>query len=891
MKGINKKPPRLAVWILQRIGNIGDKFSLFGDMEEEYSKIVRDISYKRARSWYWWQVFISLPPVLKNSIYWSVQMFKNYLKMAYRISKKNGVFSSINIFGLAIGIAAFLIIFNYVVFETSYDSFHENADNIYRIRNDRIYEDIHDKSAGCPPAVGPTLKKEFPEVLEFARLYGTAFMNNIVSSIPDGEGSPGSPEPVIFNQEKVFYADPSFLRIFSFSMVNGSEIALDEADTAVISESSALKYFGDQDPMGKIIAVTNDYGSDQLYKITGVFKDIPENSHVKFEFLLSYITLINLNKEAAYYWGWNAFNTYILLASDADPQDILAKLPQMVEKYKNYSQDYRREYVLQPLKQIHLHSHLRFEPEVNGDAKTVAFLIAVAIFILLIAWVNYINLSTARSMMRSKEVGVRKALGSQRFQLIKQFILESFLFNTLAVAIGVAIVAASLPFFSRLSGKPLAFSLWNHVWLWLVLSVIAGAFLSGIYPAFVLSSYDPIEALARKIRRSGKGVNLRKMLVIFQFSLSIVLIASTLIVYSQLAFIRGQDLGFDMEQTLIVKAPRIPRDFKDLAYRFKNELLLYPSIKNIAISSTVPGKEYSNASSGIRPLNSHPEDGKRCFFINVDDDYFDFYGIELAAGRNFSKEFGTEKDAVILNEEALRIFGYENPESSLNQKILLGGLGGQIKETIGVIENYHHKSMKSNLQPIIFSYTDRGSYIEGGNYFSLKIDGKNARLVIALIESKWKEVFPGQPFENFFLDEFFDIQYRADQRFGKVFGLFAILAIFVSCLGLFGLASFVSEQRTKEIGIRKVLGASVSGIVYLLSREFTIWVLIANIIAWPIAYTAMKNWLENFAYRITIGVWMFLLAGALALVVALMTVSYQAVKAAGADPVDSLRYE
>ncbi len=857
-------------------------------MEEEYSKINRDRGSRKARLWFWSQVLISIPPFFRNSVYWSLQMLSNYLKTAIRVLIKNKAFSLINILGLAIGIAAFLIILNYVAYETSYDTFHENADFIYRIRNDRIYEDIHDKSAGCPPAVGPTLKGEFPEVLESARLYGTSYMNNLVSYVPGGDPvrtASTTPQGVVaFNEHKLFYAEDSFLKMFSFPMMKGTESALDEVDTAVLSVSSARKYFGDEEPIGKIIAVTNNYGK-QLYRITGVFEDIPDNSHVKFDFLLSYDSLIRLNSDAEYYWGWNAFNTYVLLAPDADPQSLERKLPQIVEKYKNYSEDYRREYLLQPLKKIHLYSHLRFEPEVNGDAESVHFLIAIAIFILLIGWANYINLSTARSMMRAKEVGVRKALGSQRLQLIKQFISESFLFNLLAVGVAIAFVWISLPFFSQFSGKPLTFALWSNIWLWLVLSVVGGAFLSGIYPAFILSAFNPVEVLTRKPTRSTKGINLRKGLVVFQFALSIILIASTLVVYRQLSFMHSQDLGFSLEQTLVLRAPRVSDDSRDLAKRFRDELLAYPEIKNIAISTAVPGKEYSNAASGIRPLNSNPEDGRRCFFINVDDKYFDLYGIKFSVGRNFSHEFGTDSDAVILNEEAVRIFGYESPEQALNQKILLGGLGGEIKEIVGIIKDYHHKSLKSNIQPIIFSFAERGYY------YSLKIDGQYTSQIISLIQAKWQEVLPGQPFEYFFLDESFNIQYKADQQFGNVFGLFAVLAVFVSCLGLFGLASFISEQRTKEIGIRKVLGASVSGIIFLLSKDFTKWVLLANAIAWPIAYYTMKSWLQNYAYRIEVGWWMLLLAGALALAISLVTVSYQAIKAAVANPVDSLRYE
>ncbi len=902
-------------------------------------------------------------------------MIKNYIKIALRNVIRHKGYSFINITGLSVGMAAFLLIFLYVSFELSYDDFHENADHIYRIRNDRIYKDIHDKSAGCPPAVGPTIKKEFPEVLESARIYNVSYMNNIVSYVAENDyiqtvnfqlkgydnagkvalvGSlnnwssnrnllerkeeqweceiqltpgeyryifivddnrildPNNPNQeqidgraysvitikqpastskiVSFNQDKVFYAEASFLKIFSFPMLEGSpELSLDNPDTAIISESSARKYFGNGDPLGKMIIVTNNYGK-QFYKITGIFKDVAENSHIKFELLLSYKTLINLNNQAAYYWGWNAFNTYVLIEPKADPHALEMKFPQLIEKYNNYDKDYRRQYILQPIKDIHLHSNLRHEPEVNGNARTIYFLTIISVFILLIAWINYINLSTTRSIKRAKEVGIRKVLGSSHLQLIKQFIFESVFLNILAVIIALVIVEIFLPYFSRLTGKPLILLQWSNTWLWLALSISIGAIFSAIYPAFILSSFNPVTVLKVRLAHLYKGINFRRCLVIFQFAISIILIIGTLIVYKQLSFMRNQDLGIDIEQILAVKIPG------ELAYsanhinRFKKELLGYPSIKNITASSTIPGKEYSNASSGIRPLNSNPEDGKRCFFITVDYEYFDFFGIKLLAGRKFSKAFSTDMNDIILNEEAAKIFGYENPNNALKQKILHGGLGEQIKETIGVIKNYHHKSLKESLQPIIFSLTE-GDVNGRNNYFSLKISGRNIDQTISLVKNKWEHVFPGKPFDYFFLDESFSNQYKSDQQFGRVFGLFTMLAFLISCLGLFGLASFTTEQRTKEIGIRKILGASVSSILLFLTKEFTKWVLIANIIAWPIAYYAMHRWLQDFAYRTNIGIFTFIISALLALTIALLTVSYQAVKAALANPIEALRYE
>jgi len=975
MKNPNLKPPRIAEWILRRIANREEREMIGGDLLEEYKETAEKKGIGRARLWYWTLILVSTPSFIKSHLYWSVQMFRNYLKIAYRNIRRHKGYSFINIFGLAIAIAAAFLIFLFVSFELSYDRFHENSDRIYRVRNDRIYSDIHDKSSGCPPALGPTLKEEFPEIIESARVYPASFMSNIVSYDPSNsyvqtvqfklkgfedagkvsiigffnnwdqdrnvfrrkgdqwEGEvvlppgkyaykfvvddkeildPDNPDQVTyesgtyslnivkeqvapsrmitFSEERVFYAESSFLKMFSFPSVKGfPESALEDPNTVVISESAARKYFRDEDPTAKMIILTNQYGT-HLCQITGVCKDVPRNSHIKFDFLLSYKTLIQKNRQAAHYWGWNMFYTYVLFSPTANPQSLESKFLAFIERHELSGDDFKREFILQPLRDIHLSSSLRWEPEGIGNARTVYFLTIIAVFIMLIAWVNYINLSTARSMTRAREVGIRKVVGSRRLQLVKQFIYESAFVNILAVICGLILVLVFLPFFNRLTGLPLSLSQGDHAWLWLALAILLGAVLSALYPALVLSSFMPVTVLRGLHSHSSKGVNFRKGLVIFQFAISIILIAGTLTVYKQLSFMRNQDLGVNIEQTMALRIPGAMAYSTDRVDRLKRALLDYPSIKAVSASSTIPGEEYSNAASGIRPLNSDPEDGKRCFFITVDYEYFDFYGIELLAGRKFSKEFSTDMDAAILNEEAVKMFGYEGPEKSLNEKILLGGLGEQIIETVGVIKNYHHKSLKDALQPVIFTLTE-GDPNGRSNYFSVKLDTRNISHTLSLVRDRWDEVYPGKPFEYFFIDESFNNQYRSDQQFGNIFGLFAAFSVFISCLGLFGLAAFMVEQRTKEIGIRRILGASESGIVFLLSKEFTKWVLVANIIAWPVAFYAMSRWLQNFAYRTSMGVGIFILSGLLAFIIAVITVSYQSIKVAITNPVDSLRYE
>ncbi len=804
-------------------------------------------------------------------------MLKNYLKTAFRNFLRNKGNTIINIVGLASGIAVFFLIIQYVSFELSYDSFNKNTDRIFRIVNNRIYSDKLDKSAGCPPAIAPTLKKEYPEVMESTRLRGAdvTFIN--------------AEKNISENIEKVYYTEPSFLKIFSFPLLKGSvSSVLEEPYSVIISESVSQRYFRNENPVNKEIELVNEYGNHN-YKITGVFKDVMPNSHIKFNMLISYKTIIAQNKQAEYYWGWNAFNTYVLLAPNTDPKALEAKFPAMVEKYKNYESSYKRVYQLQPIKDIHLYSNLRYEPEVNGSAETVKFLSIIALFVLILAWINYINLSTSRSLMRAKEVGVRKILGSNRLQLIRQFLSESFMLNAISLGLAFIIDIIVLPYFNQLTGKPLSIGLLQNNWGLLITTFGAGTFLSGIYPAFVMSSFNPLMALKTKSGRISGKINLRKALVIFQFAVSIILIASTLVVYMQLSFMRSKDLGVNIDQTLILNAPTGKGSSYSSVTNFKDALLTIPGVKNVSASASVPGKGYSNASSGVRKFGSNPEDGTQGFYIDVDENYFKLFEVPLVAGRSFTRDSRFNNE-IILNEEAVKVYGFKNPEDAVNNKLIFDGFGGQSIKIVGVIRNYHQESLKSALLPVIFNPINADD-LNLSKYFSLKVESQNIQQTLSQIRNKWDEIYPNQPFKYNFLDEVFNSQYKADQQFGKVFGLFTFLAIVISCLGLLGLASFSNLQRTKEIGVRKVLGASVPGIISMLSIDFTKCVLIANIIAWPVTYFIMNKWLQDFAYRINISWWIFILSGGIALMIALAAVSYHAVKAAVANPIKALRYE
>ena len=818
---------------------------------------------------------LSKRPPWKESRFVPSLLF-NYLKVARRNIFRQKGYSFINIIGLALGISIFFLIIQYVSFELSYDRFHKNADLIYRVRNDRVYSDKHDKSAGCPPALAPLLEKEFPEIIESARLKGTSAVyiddeNKTVQGI-----------------EKIYFAEKSFLKIFSFPMLEGSsESALEEPNSVVISKNIAQKYFADKSPVNKIITLVTEYGK-QSFKVTGLLDDIPQNSHIKFDVLISYKTLAAYDKRADYYVGWNAFNTYILLAPGASPKVLEAKLPDLVRKYNFSENSYKRNFLLQPLTDIHLYSDLRFEPEVNGSSEKVKFLSIIAAFVLILSWVNYINLSTSRSLMRAKEVGIRKVLGSNRFQLMKQFMMESFLLNLLALILAVTINIIALPYFNQLTGKPLTIGLLLNYWPLLVSVFIAGAFSASIYPTVVLSSFNPFTVLKTRMGRITSGIDLRKGLVIFQFAVSIILIASTIIIYEQLSYLRNGNLGVNIDQILVLKAPASGHSYSE-ATSFKDALSALPGIKGVSVSSSIPGKSYSNTSSGVRKYGSGKENGTQGFFIDVDENYFNLFEVPLLAGRHFNRESRLNGE-IIINEEAVKVYGFKNSEDAINKKLVFDGFDGQSIEIVGVTKNYHIESMKSNLLPVVFNPV-KADDVKSTKYYSVKIDGSNIKQIVERIKAKWMDMLPNQPFEYSFLDEMFDSQYKAEQEFGKVFGIFAFLAIIISCLGLFGLASYTNIQRTKEIGIRKVVGASLQNIVVMLIKDFGKWVLLANIIAWPAAYFIMKTWLNNFAYRIDISWWIFILSGGIALIIALTTIGYQAVKAATANPVISLRNE
>ena len=822
-------------------------------------------------------------------------MIRNYLTVAYRNLVRNKIYSLINIFGLAIGIAACFFIFQYVHFESSYDRFNKNVDHLYRIpisysgslSNVPVTATNH-------PAVAPAMKKDFPEVQDFARVVHTSLFLNASTLTYRHEKD----EEKTFNEESIFLADASFFNLFSYPLVAGDrKTCLLEANSMVISASHAHKYFGSDDPIGKTLSLNGEIP----LKITAVFNDVPENSHLKFDALISFNTV---GKEWGYdNWRFPEFYNYILLRPGADPKKLESKFPAFVEKYVGTIMselNFRCAFHLQPVADIHLKSNLRNEAEANGSDKEVSFLFIIGIFILVIAWINYVNLSTARSMERAKEVGLRKVVGAPRRQLIVQFLFESVLVNMIALLLAAILVLSCMPFIHGFIGKDISSGFFTtglgstfNFWLLLVVIFLAGALLVGAYPALVLSSFKPVTVLKGLVVKSNTGISLRRVLVSFQFVLSIILIAATIIVYQQLRFMRNRDLGYKKEQLLIVKAPV----YKDSTFEgkfnyFTTELKRNPAVLNTSSSSEVPGKEILSRNS-IRKPSEEQSLKHVALYLEIDENFIPTYQLQLVAGRNFQ---GTDSSAllpgtnnkVLINEVTAAELGFTSPKDAVNREMVFTLDQKEVPCTIvGVLKNFHQRSLKETFDPVLCYYPSRTAW----KYVSVKLSSSNLAGSISDIEKLYKSSFAGNPFQYFFLDDFFNRQYQSDQRLGSVFGLFAALAIIIACLGLLGLSSFIIRLRIKEIGIRKVLGSSVSGIVILFSKDLVRLVIIASVIAVPIIYFAAQKWLANYAFHINLSWIMFVAPPVLLLIISLITVAFQSARAALSTSVKSLRPE
>lgn len=800
-------------------------------------------------------------------------MLSNYLKLTIRYFKSNKGYFLINILGLTIGIASFILIVLWIKTETSFDKFHRNASDIYRI-DYLLYEEgiLEQHSASGAGAVGREMKNAFPEVKDYTRFSRAEGLVRY--------------EDQIFKEKKILYAQSSFFNVFSFPLIKGTpDTSLLAINNAVITEEIAEKYFGDIDPIGKMIKI--DGSAD--YMIAGVAKNPPGNSHIDFDILLSYENLIRSSRSWDNSWVSERVYSYVLLSPDADPATLEAKLPQMVESFiGKFMKEafFLLEFRLVQLTDIHLHSSISNEIKVNGSFRSVVTLGVVALLVLLIAFINYINLATSRSLERAHEVGIRKVNGAVKKDLMYQFLTESALLNLMALAVSLSVILIFLPFFRQIMGSPLQMD-YAVAGVLFILLLVTGTFFTGLLPAIYISHFSP--GLVMKGKKPTASVWIRRLknyLVVFQFAISVILIICTITIFLQVRFMRNHDTGFTSEGVVVLEGPRIlninsVEEYISGYESFRNDVKALSMVKGIAATSTVPGREVGNSRVFGVPVDGRNTE-KRIDIYYTDKQFFETYELKFLAGENFGETMQEDVNKVILNESALAYYGFKDPQSTVG-KVLRGG---RQEVTIkAVVNDFNQRSLRELPKPLAF-------FNQVVNvYFSVKTDMSDVNGLVRSLEKIWNEHYPGNPFNYFFLTDFYDEQYSADKRFSGLFLASSILAIIIACLGLSGLSAYAISRRTKEIGIRKSNGARTSQVMFLLNMDFLKWVLAAFVIAVPAGWYVMTNWLSNYAYKISIGWWIFLLAGLAAVLVALLTVSLQSLRAAQANPVESLRYE
>ena len=805
-------------------------------------------------------------------------MFKNIVKIAARHLVRRKTYSLLNIFGLAVGLTCGILVLAYVGYEFSFDGYHRNADRIFRVASKRTSMGTENVFATVPAPTGPTMVADYPEVIGAVR-----FSPTVRRAFSTGDK--------VFFQDGVFYADQHVFKIFSFELVKGDPAsALEAPFTMVLTEETARKYFGDEDPLGKTVKWDNRYD----YRVTGVVKEPPSNSHFTFSVLASFSTFLKYDPRIGE-WGGGAFATYIELEESADPKAFAKKLDGFSAKYlAPLVRDTGVELALflQPLKTIHLRSKLRGELGANGDVRVVGALAAIALIILLVACVNFMNLATARSATRAREVGVRKILGAGRKTLILQFLGESYFHCLIAFLVAVPAARLLLPYFSGLAGRTIPAGLFATP---LALGGLAAVFLvvglaAGSYPALFLSAFRPISVVRGRLARGARGPRFRSALVVFQFASAAVLIVLTLVILGQMKYMRTKPLGFDKKDLLVlgVQNEEVRRSLE----AFKTEVLRIPGVMDAGGSSMVPGEMY------LFNVSTFPEGHPRDQALRMDEFLVDYgfartLGIEIVKGRAFSKESRSDQmEGVLINETAARRLQWDDPLGKTIEIRPPFSNEAVKKKVIGVFRDIHQRSLYAAVEPTVVEYVGTEGPIENRvRRLSLRLVTEDIRRVTALIEAKWKEMFPDYPYDAFFLGEFYDGRHAAEARLGAIFKAFSLVAVLVGCVGLVGLASYASEQRTREIGIRKVLGSSSGAIVVLLGREFIFLIGVANALAWPIASFLARNWLRGFPYAVEISIGAFIVAAALTLIVASMSVGTRSVMAARANPVDSLRHE
>jgi putative ABC transport system permease protein len=794
-------------------------------------------------------------------------MIRNYIQITLRTARRNKLYTAINLFGLVLSLACSMLILIYLRYETCYDKYHDNAGSLFRVvqqspGNYYMDTDMYVWTQG--PFAG-MLKESFPEVIRAARVEGDGWQISL------------SHEDKSFNENRFYFTDPDMLSMFSFPLIKGDPAtALNEPFSLLVTQSAAERYFGGEDPYGKIV----NYNNSHDFRITGVLEDVPSNSHFHFDFLASFSSLDQIvGGRSLQSWQGSNHATYIQTTPGADASSLEARIPEQV---RNFHPKFSNRYILQPLAGIHLGGNIPGELAQNSHIKYIYIFGAVALFILVIGCFNAINLSTARAAVRAREVGVRKVVGAGRKDLIRQFLGESVVLALVAFALSLAAVHALVGWFGGLMGRDLTYNLFRNADLSLGffgLALLVGIS-SGLYPAFLLSSFHPVKVLRGKPGGGTlKGSAFRRAFVVAQFVISTALIISSVVVFRQMEYIRTKDWGFDKEQVLIQRINRDNTYFLEHVGAFKAELLRHPGIANVSTSSFLP----SDIRSGDMPTWEGKTTEKGVLFHNLraDSRFLDLYDIELLEGRMFRDDFPTDREsAYIVNETAVRVMGMDDP---IGKEFGYNYRRGQI---IGVVKDFHFVPLHLKIRPLAI-------HLAPGRirYLSIKVRPKDFRETLSFIRASWKNFSPGFPFEVAFVDQEVNNKYLAEQQMSRTFTTFTFMAIFLACIGLFGLVSFLVERRTKEIGIRKVIGAPVSRILVLVTKDFVLWVLLANLIAWPAAYLAMHTWLQGFAYRIELGVGTFLLGTLLTLTIALLTMSYQSIRAASSDPVRALRYE
>ena len=855
---MQSRAPRLAAWILDRLFSEPENQSSSGDFHEVFTEIEAKRGSFAARSWYWLQTLLSVVSFVRGNILWRCIMFQSYLKLMFRNFKKQKAYSFINVFGLTVGLACFILILIWVQHQRCYDTFHHHFDEIYRVNKIwRKGEIAH--YATTPAPLADALKDKYPDIVMSTRIINfTRALFKI--------------EEKVFRVSNGLIADTSFTRIFTFPFLAGDpNTALSSPNSIVLTESLSERLFGSEEPMGKTITVA---GQPDIM-VQGVIKDVPANSHLQFEFLLPYMAMDEIVRSD---WHNSMFYTYLLLNETTDFRVVGEKISDYM---RTPIPESTSSLYLQPLKKIHLHSSdLRLAMPNAGNMLYVVIFTFIAIFILAIAVINFVNLTTARSGNRAKEVGLRKVVGAKKAHLIGQFLGESLLITIFAFVFAVMLVYLFLPALSNMTGEELTMNLSEHPSLFFIvfgITLVTGI-LSGIYPAFILSSLETVKVIREKNTIGGKKSGFRKGLVVFQFCITITLIICTVIIRKQLHYLHNRELGFDKEYLISIATSQAIRNQYE---SFKSEILQNPSIVDVTGARSQPTWGHDITTEDVSWPGKDPEEHLLMRGVGIDYGYIETFGMEIVAGRNFSKTYATDTSNYIINEKAVHAMRLDAP---VGTRFTLWEETGTI---IGVVKDFHFKSLHNPIEPLLMRlYEPRWLSV-----LFIRINPEHIPDTIQFIDNKWRKFSPNVPFEYNFVDQLLENQYTTDQRINRIIQYFTILSILIACLGVFGLASYMAEKRTKEIGIRKVLGSSVSGIVLLISKEFTILVGISSMIAWPIGYFVMHKLLQNYAYRTHLNIWIFMLSGLAALIITFMTVSTQSIKAATANPINSLKYE